>query len=461
MVPWRPNLSTSGSVPAYQHLADAIATDINSGHLPPGTRLPPQRELAHALAISVGVVTRAYDEATRRGLVRAHVGRGTFVAEARQDDGASGGEIDLSKNIAPAGATAGLLAETLGTLRRLANWSERLAYLPTGGLEADRRAASGWLERTAGLERCDWRTLICCAGAQNAMAIAAAATCRAGDTILCEATTFSGMKALAAVQDYRLHGVEMDAEGVRPDALDRAAAETGARVFYTLPTLHNPTARTASLTRRRAIVEVARVRDLQIIEDDVYALYARDLSVPPLATLAPERTFYLSSLSKTLTPGLRQGFLVAPDGDPLERCFNTMRALMNSPSGVGAGIATRWFESGLADELARNVGKEMRTRTEMALTSLKGLVEPPTSSGTLHLWLPMSDIEAERVARRALRGGLRLTSPEAYQTAGARGETGLRLCIGAATSQASLARALVSLKDVIAGDHDDLGRDQL
>jgi DNA-binding transcriptional MocR family regulator len=172
----------------------------------------------------------------------------------------------------------------------MSSLADRLNYLPPCGLEFDRRAAAEWLTRTAGFGSLDWQTLMCCGGAQSAMAIAFAALCRPGDTILCEAATFSGARTLAAQQSYQLHGIGMDDEGARPDALDRAAVETGTRVFYTLPTLHNPTTRTMGLQRRADIVRVARARDLWIVEDDVYAPYASDLGLPPLAALAPERT---------------------------------------------------------------------------------------------------------------------------------------------------------------------------
>jgi DNA-binding transcriptional MocR family regulator len=287
------------------------------------------------------------------------------------------------------------------------------------------------------------------------MAIAFAALCRPGDTILCEAATFSGARTLAAQQGYRLQGIEMDAEGLRPQALDRAAAATGARVVYTLPTLQNPTARAISRRRRSDIVRIARARDLWIVEDDIYAPYARHLDLPPLATLAPERTLYVSSLSKILSPGLRAGFLVAPAGEVFDACVRAMRALMHSPAGVGTAIATDWIESGRADDMAREVRAEVGARTAMAVAALKGMADEPPSGMSLHLWLPMPAIDAERAAARALTAGLRLTSPDAYAVPDGKGATGLRLCVGSAANRAALAQALSTLKDALRGEATD------
>lgn len=449
---WHPTLLAGGSAPLYRRLVDAMEADIRQGRLEPGTRLPPQRRLADALSISVGAVTRAYEEAALRGLVQAHVGRGTFVAERVAGDPGPSGLIDLSINTAPAVFPGAAFAEVFASPRQALPWVERLQYLPPAGLEADRRAASAWLVRTAGLEDADWRHIVCCNGAQGAMALAFATLCAPGDTVLCEAATFAGIKALAGCLGCRLVGVAMDAEGLDPDALDRAAAETGARVLYTLPTLQNPTARTAGPARRADIVRIARARDLWIVEDDVYALYARELGLPPLAALAPERCFHATSLSKSLSPGLRAGYLVTPAGEQVDRVVQTARALTHSPPGIGHGIATHWIESGKADDMAAQVRAEAGARLAMARAALGAALEAPVRGTSLHAWLPMSELDAERVAGRALRAGLRITPPATHAVPGAASATGLRLCVGSAPGRPALARALSILTGAMAGE---------
>jgi DNA-binding transcriptional MocR family regulator len=253
----------------------------------------------------------------------------------------------------------------------------------------------------------------------------------------------------------------MDAQGIRPQSLDRAVAATGARVLYALPTLQNPTARVMGRARRADIVKVARARDLWIVEDDIYAPYARHLGLSPIAASAPERTLYVSSLSKVLSPGLRTGFLVAPAGEAFAGCVRAMRALVHSPPGVSAAIATDWIEGGRADELAREVDAEARARTAMALAALAGMVDEPLTGVSLHLWLPMSEIDAERAAARALTAGVRLTSPAAFAVSDGRMASGLRLCIGSAASRATLDRALSILKGALTGDVDDRSRASL
>ncbi|MCV9937299.1 PLP-dependent aminotransferase family protein [Boseaceae bacterium BT-24-1] len=460
MAVWVPQLASSRAVPVYLALVQAIADDIGSGRLGPGTRLPPQRELARTLGISVGAVTRAYDAAARRGLVLAHVGRGTFVLDGALDSMPQAGIIDLSINLPPP-AAIDLSAAAITSLRRMEPLADRLAYAPPAGHEVDRRAAAEWLGRFCGFEKPDWRNLICCGGTQSGMAIALAALVRPGDVILCEAATFSGARTLAGQQGFQLRGVDMDHEGARPDALDRAAAETGARFFYTLPTLHNPTARTMGRRRREEIAKIAQARDLIVIEDDVYAAYARDLGLPPLVALMPDRTLYLTSLSKVVAPGLRVGFLAAPAGEIFERCLRAARALTHSPSGINFAIATEWIRSGRAEELAIAACAEAHARTAMGLAALGDAVARPRPAASLHLWLPMLTEIAERTAARAMASGLRLAPPGAFLTSGDQTVAGLRLCLGAAANRATLAQALCILKEALAGNNDYAAIDPL
>src|SRR5688500_8536845 len=83
MTNWLPDLST-GAGPIYIRLADRIENDISQGTLPAGTKLPPQRDLAYDIGVTIGTVGRAYALVRERGLVSGEVGRGTFVLGERQ-----------------------------------------------------------------------------------------------------------------------------------------------------------------------------------------------------------------------------------------------------------------------------------------------------------------------------------------------------------------------------------------
>ena len=435
---WTPTLR-DGDAPLYERLTAALAADIASGLLGPGERLPPQRELAFRLGLGVGTVTRAYAEAEQRGLLASHVGRGAFVASQRATT-SQPAVLDMARNAPPPGPAQARLGAAMARLARRRDLTERLGYPPAEGFETDRAAGAAWLGHIAGWDDLDPAGVICTAGAQQAVAIALASVCRPGDTVIAEAATFTGLKSLASQMDYRLAPAALDGQGLTPDALDRVAAETGARVCYVLPS-HNPTARVMGAARRREIVEVARARDLILIEDDLYGAYAMDLGLTPLARLAPERCFHATSLSKTVSPGLRAGYLATPDAAAHERALSALHAQTIAAPGFGLSLATQWIEDGSAADILAAARTEMADRVSLALGILGNAVERPAAGASLHVWLPMSEIAAERVAARALRAGVEVTPPSAMILDGAM-ISGLRVCLGGAPDHAQLERGL-------------------
>src|ERR671919_195766 len=98
MTMWLPNLD-GRTAPVYRAIADAIDEDVQNGALRAGARLPPHRDLADHLGVTVTTITRAYTEAARRGLISGHVGRGTFIRGTEPDDTREDGPFDLSINI--------------------------------------------------------------------------------------------------------------------------------------------------------------------------------------------------------------------------------------------------------------------------------------------------------------------------------------------------------------------------
>ncbi len=448
MLAWAPDIEADGGT-LHAQVVQALRRDVGSGMLKPGARMPTQRELARDLGIGVGTVTRAYSEAERLGLLSSRVGRGTFVAADTQ--AAAGAVIDLSMNLPSLAPAAARLPDALADLRRRADLAGQAGLAPHAGPEWQRQAAAAWLARVACFEAVDWRRLLICVGAQQAMALALEETCRHGETILTEAATFHGLRAIAEHRGYCLAGLPMDREGMCPQALDRAAAETGARVVYVQPTLQNPTARSMSRLRREAIAEVARRRGLWILESDVYAPLAGS-ALPPLAAIAPERTFYAASVSKTLAPGLRFGFLVAPDAKRFERLCAAMRATCFSPCTLGASVAAQWIVDGTADAMLDAVKREAAGRTALAQEILGGVLETPSHAGSLHVWLPTTELEAERITVRASRQGVMLTPPAALVVDGAH-IAGLRLCLNATPERASLERGLRIVSASMAPDH--------
>jgi DNA-binding transcriptional MocR family regulator len=259
-----------------------------------------------------------------------------------------------------------------------------------------------------------------------------------------------------------LRGVALNSEGLDPDDLARAAVETQARLLFTTPTLQNPTTSIMSEARRRAVVDVARAHDLLIVEDDIYAPFAVEArGLPPLAVLAPERTFYVGSASKAIAPGLRAGWLLPPNaGDWRDRILARLRVSTHALPAFGHALLSQWIEDGTADHIAGAVRDDVRRRVDTARSVLGSRIVGPPAASSPHVWIPLPPVEAERCFARAIGEGIALTPPSAITIDGS-AVSGLRICLGAATDESTLERALRTLAGVLEGGATSLERSAL
>ena len=444
---WTPDLPTDGT-PIFRQLFAALERSIADGVLAVGSRLPAQRELAERLGVSVGTVTRAYEEADRRGLTVGHVGRGTFVAGYQDLDSVRKPSeiIDLSMNCPPMVAAERLLAETWGKVRRRRDFLDVLNYAPIEGSNHHRKLAAAWLAKTARLEIPAIDRIVVTTGCQAAMDAVVSQLCKPGDTLLAEELTFSGIKAIARQRGYRLVGIPMDREGIDPEALASAAKTTGATVLYTMPTLHNPTGRTMSMARRKDVIKVARKAHIRIVEDDNYAVFTdRQADVVPLASLAPELCYYVSGLSKSIAPGLRTGFAVAPGETDANTLAQGVRAACFTNQSMGLLIAQQAIEDGAAEQIIKENRRIVFSRNALLRKGLGADESKPALHWSPHIWMPLSESESERIESTLFRQGVRLTPFAVPRLPGAR-ESGLRICVGAPRREEDFRRAVAHLQ---------------
>jgi DNA-binding transcriptional MocR family regulator len=341
-------LDETGATPRYLVIANDLAQAIGIGHFANGDKLPPQRQLAAEQGVTIGTITRAYAALERRGLVVARVGDGTYVS-CGTPGFAHSTPIDLAHNVpltAPAEVNA--LQQALQALASDTQvMREMLDYQPELGHRRHREAGAQWLRRLATTG--DSNRVMVTNGVQHGLAFVLRIFARPGDVILTEALSYHGLIPLA--QEFRLQivGVDTDAQGLIPDAVDRAATTYGARLLYCMPTLQTPVGSTMSIPRRDAIARVVRRRRLLLVEDCVHAM-AHIAPLPALSTLVPEQSFLLASFSKVVAAGLRVGFLEA---DPrwLSKFAATMRADSFMVAPLGPEVVTQWLESGLMAQL--------------------------------------------------------------------------------------------------------------
>ncbi|TWB43476.1 aminotransferase-like domain-containing protein [Nitrospirillum pindoramense] len=456
---WLPRLSGRGG-PVYLAIADAMAADIGAGRLVPGERLPTQRALAEALGIDLTTVTRAYAEARHRGLLAGVVGRGTFISDRAAADMAplAQGDIDMSMNVPPQplALLRSHLAQGMERLARAPDLGRRLGYRAAGGGAQERTAGAAWLRRrytaggvAAGASPHADRVLVA-PGAQAALHALLSLLAQRADVVLAETLSYPGFTAIAARLGLRVVAVDCDGEGLLPDAVAAACRGTGARLLYCTPTHHNPTTATMSADRRRALAAVIQAQGLTVIEDDAYGALAADPGTP-LAALAPDQVWHVSTLSKCLTPALRTAYVAAPDAIQAERFEAVLRTQMQMSSPLAGGLAADWVLNGTAAALADAVRTEAAARQRLAAELL-----PPGSyqaqPDSLHLWLTLPpDWTPHAFVQRAARTGLTLVAGDAFLSSDTPVPKAVRLALGAAPDAAALKGALIRVAGLLEG----------
>ncbi len=263
------------------------------------------------------------------------------------------------------------------------------------------RVAAAWLHLP---EERLWLT----DGAHHGSLIAMMASGLAGKPIAMDAAAYTGALEQARALASPVVGCAVDAEGMTAEAL-RGACVRGrdagrpVEALFATVTVHNPLGCTAPGARREALVEVAREFDLLIVEDDTYGFMEPDAPAR-LVEMAPERTFYVGSLSKSYVPASRMGFLVAPEGF----AGGVAAAVKNTATGSSLPhhvAACSLLADGSVDRVIARKNTEGQYRNEAAREVL-GERCWPGARRAWHLWvtLPASVTAQEFEARMKARG---------------------------------------------------------
>ena len=439
---WLPTLGDRPG-PVYESIVEALGADVASGRLHRGERLPTHRALARALGVDLTTVTRAYNEARRRGLTEARVGQGTFVAETHSRApraAAAGIEFDLSMNLPPEPVEAdleGRIARGLDGLRRDYGLTDFLSYQQAGGSEADRGVAADWLRRRVRMATAE--RLLIFPGTQTVLMCLLLSLTRPGDTVLTDRLTYPGIKSAAAAAGVRLVGVDADQAGMIPVALDEACKRHKPKAVYLIPTIHNPTTLTIPTARREQLAAAIRKCDLLLFEDDAYGAF--DPKLAPIAALIPERSYLVATLSKCIAPGLRVSFMVTPDRATTALLGNTLRTVAQMPVPLMVALALRWLADGSADAIIAAITAEAAARQKLAARALAGHDHAAHPRGH-HVWLRLPAAWSRlEFAAHVQRQGLAVVTSDSFTVDGAP-EHAIRIALGAARSRADLAGAL-------------------
>ncbi len=454
MTMWVPDLSPFPG-PRYLAIVSAMAEDVERGNLKSGDQLPTHRDLANALGVTTGTITRAYAEAARRGLLVGETGRGTFVKANLFDDAfpvSSANDddevIDLSLNIPPltVGDPLGkALRNTLASLAERPALSALMGYQPAAGLERHRAAGAAWVAR-AGLT-VDPQQVLICNGALHAMNVVFSTLTKPGDAVFTESLTYAGMKNLAHLLDLRLKGLPTDEHGIIPKEFEKACEQESAKILYTIPTLQNPLGTVMPEARRREIANIAMAHDVAIVEDDVHS-FMLPKAPAPLSYFAPDNSYYILSTSKSIAGGMRIGYLVAPPR-MVERLGTSLRATVWMAAPLMAEISAEWILDGTADRLVEEKRSEASARQSIARKAL-GDFQFDAHPLSFHLWLHLPEPwRSNEFSAQLKRRGVVVTPAEAFVPGREEAPHAVRICLGAPRSRAQLEKALGIIRSLL------------
>lgn len=253
-------------------------------------------------------------------------------------------------------------------------------------------------------------------GAQQALELITKIFCDPGDVIFTEAPTYVG--AINAFQSYQveMRAVLTDGDGLIPEALIEALEKLHdegrrAKFIYLVPTFANPSGITLSEQRRPQILDICRRHDLLILEDDPYAYIRFEGDpVPALRSITEEGIIYLGTLSKVFSPGMRIGWVLAPE--PVrERLVLAKEAADLCSSPFTQSVAAEYLGSGHVDEDLQMVRKVYRERRDAMADALDAYfpreAQTRLPEGGLFLWVTLPDVlDSKAMLARALEEGV-------------------------------------------------------
>ncbi len=421
---WKPERSQLKR-PIYLSLAEQLERDIAAGFLTPGTKLPPQRELADFLDINFTTVTRAYRLCELKGLIYAVTGSGTFVAP-----NAAKSVTISTENLTSSGIDLGfvssfeqcnsMISDTVASIMQKRQFAELLDYEYPTGMPHHKTAALNWLSALGVHTDPDHLAIV--SGTLNGLALTLLALFEPGSRIAVDTYAFVNFIELAKMHHLQLVPIPGDNEGMLAEELEAQHLLKPIHGVFLSPSCCNPTTVIISERRKRALAGVIRRYGMILIEDDIHAFLSAgilDDYQGPMFRFLPEQCVYISGTSKPLCAGLRVAYVVY--GDRFREAIQ--RAVFNvnvKTSSLDAEVITELLLSGTGREIVENKRALARETNELFYEFF------PAERGKGHplsfyRWLPIRDTRrGSEVENDLLNAGIRVYHSDRFLS-GARG----------------------------------------
>ncbi|WP_157253707.1 PLP-dependent aminotransferase family protein [Nonomuraea typhae] len=407
-------------------LERSLREAIRAGRLRPGVRLPSSRALAADLHITRGVVIAAYNQLTAEGYLTSRQGWGTVVNAITTLEGPQRHRPPppaVRYDFRPGAPDAGLFPHAAWArasrtaMRSLPAHS--LGYSDPAGLPALRETLADYLGRVRGVS-CEPDAIVVCNGFSHGLSLLARVL--AGRGLAVEDPGHPDWREQIEWAGAACHPIEVDDEGVRVDRL----AASGAGAVLVTPAHQYPTGAVLSAGRRIDLLDWARSRSAYVIEDDYDAEYRYDRQpVGALQGVAPDHVVHAGSLSKSLAPGLRLGWLVVPSGLREEVVAARARSDRFTSTVIQAAVA-EFVQRGDLDRHLRRTRRSYRRRRDALIGALSRHLPAYRATGIsagLHVLVRLPDgTNATHLAATAARHGILIQPLDRYRSRAAPGQ---------------------------------------
>lgn len=450
---WKPDKSRLKR-PVYRSLSQLLEYDITHGFLAPGTKLPPQRELADYLDVNFTTITRAYKECELKGLIYGVTGSGTYVAPnaARSitiaKEQASNQDIELGF-VTSFDQTNDLVQEAIKNVAEKSYLEHLLNYNDPSGIPHHKMAALNWMEPLGIQAHPEQMAIV--SGAQNAVTIALVALFEPGQRIAVDPYTYANFIEITKMLHIRLVPIMGDENGMSAHALNEHCLQMKLHGVFLMPSCSNPTTIMMTEQRKMEIAHVIRKHDLLLIEDDTHASFSTGAvhhARKPVYSYLPEHTIYIYSTAKSICTGLRVAYVVFHERfkDRLTRAIYNVNVKTSS---LDVEIITQLILSGDAHTIVARK-KELAHTANTIFNDVFPDAPRAGHPSSFFRWLPLLKEQVHTYSEEYFRSkGVRVYHSNRFLSGAQTGESFLRVALSSTNTLEELQAALGLLKRIL------------
>jgi len=353
MLPWKTIIQVQKDcdTPVYLQIANSVIQEMRKGRVGPGIKLPGTRQMAEILDVHRKTIVRAYEELDAQGWIEMHPSKGTFTSKELPETTGRRFSNNQKQNAFP--ATTGyrvkvntvvrspvlplrhiigfhdgpdmrlVPADELGRAYKSVlsrhTYLKFMSYVETPGVQKFRVILSDYLNASRGLQT-TFENILVTRGSQNALYLLSIVLFSKGDTVIVGDTNYYYSDHVFLQAGMQLARVKVDEYGIDVDAIEKICRRKKIKALYITSHHHYPTTVTLSAARRIKLLSLAEKYGFIIIEDD-YDYDFHYLSSPMLPLVSADTkgmVVYIGTLSKTIAPAVRTGYIVAPENLILE-----------------------------------------------------------------------------------------------------------------------------------------------